>query len=89
MKLKLKEIDIRKLETTETMTFKYKPTLSDYAGLVTLSVKDDKKLDPLNKLDLPIGVGDTCVIEISTKEEQTNLDEEEEKPKTKTKSRGY
>ena len=77
-KMMLVEIDTKDRLKMNTYTYVFTPTLKELKEYVEFRVKGPIARDVLHTLGLPSTKGDTIVVEVLLKGEQTSLDDEAE-----------
>lgn len=81
IKCKLDKTQVVMTEKGEKYSFSYTPTQEEFKDKVALSVKAEDPYNVLGKLNLPQSLGDIIILEITTKQTQSNLDEPKKKEK--------
>jgi len=83
LKMKLAETVHKVKEAGMSDTLVYKPTLNPYDEYVKFSVSGPLVEELTNALGIPTNIGDTMIVEMISKEEQTKLEEAGESGKKK------
>lgn len=77
LKCKLEQAIINEQERSINLTYIFKPILEQYKKEISFKVKGGNTPAIMENLKLPCTIGDTIILEMTLKEEQSKLPEKE------------